>query len=151
MEITDQRMLSTPDSTIGELTIAENPFRCFILEDGKHEPKIQGKTRIPADRYEIILVREGGFYERYTKRFGKDHPIMAIIGVKGFTLIRIHMGNDVDDTEGCLLACSNYQLSDGNYIGGFSERAYLPLHAIVVDAIEKKKERVFITVKDEGA
>lgn len=55
--------------------------------------KIDGKTAIPAGRYEIR--------DTYSPRF-KRH-MLELIGVPGFQGIRIHSGNTADDTEGCLI------------------------------------------------
>jgi hypothetical protein len=55
--------------------------------------KIKGRTAIPAGTYEIVLEQSG--------KYGPDTPTVA--SVPGYRYIRIHAGNDHDDTEGCLL------------------------------------------------
>jgi hypothetical protein len=74
---------------------------CFILEDVVREVadqpveqwKIPGRTAIPAGTYRIEAVN--------SPRFGPD--TLSLVDVPGFQCIRIHGGNDADDTEGCLL------------------------------------------------
>ena len=55
--------------------------------------KVKGRTAIPAGSYEIVLEQSG--------KYGADTPTVA--QVPGYRYIRIHAGNDHDDTEGCLL------------------------------------------------
>lgn len=98
-----------PDYTIGKLTVED--FNCYILEDPvrvlpkecpytskglacKCKEKIAGKTAIPYGRYEIKWS--------YSPKFGVYLP--ELLNVPHFLGIRIHSGNFVTDTEGCLLA-----------------------------------------------
>lgn len=55
--------------------------------------KIDGKTAIPAGRYEIR--------DTYSPRFKKH--VLELVGVPGFQGIRIHSGNTADDSSGCLI------------------------------------------------
>ena len=55
--------------------------------------KIPGSTAIPNGTYEIR--------DTYSPRFKR--MMLEVIGVPGFQGIRIHSGNTVDDTEGCLI------------------------------------------------
>ena len=66
---------------------------CDSLESIKAR-KVQGRTCIPAGFYRVTLEHSG--------KYGPDTP--TISGVPGFRYIRIHAGNDEDDTEGCILA-----------------------------------------------
>ena len=63
------------------------------LEDVVRPEKIAGKTAIPAGRYRVVI--------NYSPKFKKDLPLL--IGVPNFSGIRIHAGNDSEDTEGCIL------------------------------------------------
>ena len=80
-------------------------FFCYGLEDQRQEKKVAGETRIPDGEYRI------GWQEldtpltlKYRKRFPqwfKYH--IHVKDVPDFTGIYIHIGNDDDDTTGCLL------------------------------------------------
>lgn len=94
----------TEKSTIGELLI-DDKFECWILEDVARAlgVKIKGSTCIPEGNYLIAIT--------YSNRFKRLLPIIYNSapylvddghGVK-FSGIRIHSGNDSQDTEGCLL------------------------------------------------
>lgn len=85
----------TEKSTIGSLYI-DGEFECYVLEDRYRPPpaaKIYGKTAIPCGMYEVRIT--------WSPRFKR--PLPLLIGVPGFEGVRIHPGNDADDTEGCLL------------------------------------------------
>lgn len=58
--------------------------------------KIPGVTAIPAGRYQVL--------DTYSPRFGRNVlELRRVDGASGFVGIRIHSGNDADDTEGCLI------------------------------------------------
>lgn len=84
----------TDASTVGELYV-DGERECFVLEDRHrpNQPKVAGATCVPCGRYEIIITP--------STRFKRDLPLL--MGVPGFAGVRIHPGNTVADTEGCLL------------------------------------------------
>jgi hypothetical protein len=90
--------------TIGNLYIDYNnnfdpEFFCNTIED-KVRPKgekIYGKTAIPAGTYPIVIT--------YSPKFKRELPL--IFNVPGFSGVRIHPGNDENDTEGCILVGEN--------------------------------------------
>nr|BAR36759.1 probable peptidase [uncultured Mediterranean phage uvMED] len=86
------------DSDIGLL------FMAYTLEDEHRVLKVKGETRIPAGIYNINFRDEGGFNERYKKRFQGIHKgMLEICEVPGFEYILIHCGNTDEHTAGCLL------------------------------------------------
>ena len=93
------------DGTPGTYFVDGVPTKIFSLEDPVREIpgvpvdvwKIPGETAIPVGTYKIILSM--------SKRFGRIMP--EILGVKGFSGVRIHGGNDAGDTHGCPLAAKN--------------------------------------------
>ena len=103
MEIKVNRYRHTDDATVSMVFINDE-FECFGLEDEPRTVKKYGETRIPAGTYKIEVRRVGGFHVRYKKRFPAFHEGMLWIkNVPGFEYILIHIGNDDDDTAGCLL------------------------------------------------
>lgn len=100
MELRVERIAKRGNYTIGKLFINGRYF-CDTLEDKVRDlsrgPKIAGKTAIPEGQYRVRLT--------YSNRFKKVLPLL--IGVPHFDGIRIHSGNDADDTEGCILVGKN--------------------------------------------
>lgn len=95
MILTLKRHWLTGASTIGELYV-DGVRECLILEDRYRpppEPKVYGATAIPCGRYEVLIT--------YSPRFKRDLPLL--VGIPGFMGVRIHPGNTIADTEGCLL------------------------------------------------
>ncbi|GAB4042191.1 DUF5675 family protein [Spirosoma litoris] len=106
----------------------EDPIREF----GPHgEGKIKSKTAIPPGRYRVILS--------LSTRFKKVMP--ELVNVPFFAGIRIHPGNTVDDTDGCLLV--GQQRVKNELID--SRSAYARLMTILEKA-DAKKEKVFLTI-----
>ena len=108
MQLRLLRYSSQEDDTLGLLfdeTDAQNRhFLGYVLEDEARTKKVRGETRIPSGKYEIKLRTEGGFHERYKKKFPDMHAgMLELQAVPGFKYVLIHIGNDDDDTAGCLL------------------------------------------------
>lgn len=110
-ELELRRIAKRPTYTIGRL-LEYGAYFCDTLEDPVRElkdlnndgdfddpgeGKIYGQTAIPAGRYEIVMT--------YSPRFKKIMPLL--VGVPGFTGVRIHAGNSAEDTEGCILTGKN--------------------------------------------
>ncbi|MCU1326654.1 MAG: hypothetical protein JWN34_2024 [Bryobacterales bacterium] len=109
MELVLQRSPSVHGFTLGALLI-EGVHECWTCEDEVREVpgvpveqwKVPGKTAIPSGRYRVIID--------FSKRFSRLLPLLLC--VPGFGGIRIHPGNDADDTDGCILPGS-IRLSTG--------------------------------------
>lgn len=100
MEITVKRINKINDYTIGQMFIDDEYF-CDTLEDTVRDltnikDKIYGRTAIPAGTYSVILD--------YSGHFKKLLP--HILDTPFFSGVRIHSGNDVEDTNGCILVGS---------------------------------------------
>lgn len=100
MEITVKRINKINDYTIGQMFIDDEYF-CDTLEDTVRDltnikDKIYGRTAIPAGTYSVILD--------YSGHFKKLLP--HILDIPFFSGVRIHSGNDVEDTNGCILVGS---------------------------------------------
>lgn len=91
----------TTDGATLSVWFVDGHFECFGLEDELREReglevedwKVPGHTAIPAGRYLVVVTQSG--------RFGRRLPLL--VNVPGFTGVRIHPGNTIADTEGCLL------------------------------------------------
>jgi hypothetical protein len=103
MEITVKRTNKANDYTIGQMFI-DGEYFCDTLEDTVRDltnvkDKIYGRTAIPAGTYSVILD--------YSGHFKKLLP--HILDVPFFSGVRIHSGNDVEDTNGCILVGFYYR------------------------------------------
>ena len=143
MELTVLRYNSAKDYTDGLLAI-DGKFECHTLEDEERAVKKYGETRIPDGTYEVTLRTEGGFHKRYLNKFGDDFHkgMLWVRNVPGFEYILIHIGNDDDDTAGCLLVGTSSDAYKG-FIGG-STNAYKKMYPKVAEAL-LKGEKVTIT------
>lgn len=141
MELLLERKETNRDFTLGNLFI-DGKFYCNILEDpirdiNKNgtfdcgEFKIKGHTAIPYGTYEVEVT--------YSPKFKRNLPILK--NVKHFEGIRIHRGNSVDDTEGCLIPGQEY--GEGRVIN--STRCELELTSMI-EKCNLKKEKVTIKI-----
>jgi len=141
MKLEVLRFNSSDDFTTGllfEVTDSVRFFLCYTLEDEARTEKKWGETRIPAGTYKLTLRSEGGFHTRYLAKFGADfHKGMIYVNeVPNFEYILWHIGNDDDDTAGCLLVGKT---SQDNFIGS-STAAYKEIYPPIRDAILSGEE-----------
>jgi len=103
MKLELKRFSSGADSTLGIL-LADGVFECFTLEDEYRTDKIKGETRIPAGIYKVEK-REvlSGLTEKYRKKYPWFDFHFMLQDVPNFQYVYIHIGNDDDHTDGCLL------------------------------------------------
>ena len=147
MDIDIVRYNSQSDFTDG-LFLINGQFMVHTLEDEYRTKKVYGETRIPAGRCKVELRTEGGFHQKYLKMFGADFHkgMLHIVDVPGFEYVLIHIGNDDDDTAGCLLVGMTQSADDAGFIGS-SKVAYEKIYPIVRDAI-LSGEDVYINFYD---
>ncbi len=96
MKLELTRVFIAEDYTIGHLAIDGEHF-CDTLEDVPRDIKILNRTCIPKGSYKVVI--------NYSNRFKKSMP--QLLNVPGFDGIRIHPGNNADDTSGCILVGEN--------------------------------------------
>lgn len=94
--------------------------------------KIAGKTAIPAGMYEVR--------DTWSPKF--QRKMLELVGVPGFQGIRIHSGNDAEDTEGCLVL-GNRATPTGV---AESKAAMIEFNAAAREVLKTK--RLFIQIKD---
>ena len=153
MQLEVLRFSSQTDSTSGllfEVTDIKRHFLCYTLEDERRALKVRGETRVPAGTYKIELRKEGGFHNRYTKKYpGVHRGMLHITDVPNFEYILIHTGNTDEHTAGWLIVGdaqeNNIILPDG--FVGKSVNAYKRIYPSIAKAIEQGEE-VTITYID---
>tara|TARA_R110000803_G_scaffold136813_1_gene203755 strand:- start:11775 stop:12341 length:567 start_codon:yes stop_codon:yes gene_type:complete len=122
---------------------------CACIEDQEQKDgKIYGETRVSNGLYRLSLRAEGGFHNRYAKKYAKNgldwHKGMLCVhnaegwrlncpDGKSFRYILIHIGNTDDNTAGCLLP--NYVLDFQKDTGSRSGDAYEHIYPILRDSI----------------
>ncbi len=131
--LTLTRIAKRADYTIGRLEDENGVKICDTLEptwrDFKGgELKVPRKSAVPEGTYPVVVTK--------SKKFGKYLPLL--VGVSGFEGIRIHSGNTVNDTEGCILVGQNL-------IKGKVLLSRLTLEKLM-RLIENEK-RIFLTIK----
>ena len=131
--LTLTRIAKRADYTIGRLEDENGVKICDTLEptwrDFKGgELKVPRKSAVPEGTYPVVVTKSW--------KFGKYLPLL--VGVPGFEGIRIHSGNTVNDTEGCILVGQNL-------IKGKVLLSRLTLEKLM-RLIENEK-RIFLTIK----
>ena len=132
-KLTLKRIAKRADYTIGRLEDENGVKICDTLEptwrDYKGgELKVPRKSAVPEGTYPVVVTKSW--------KFGKYLPLL--VGVPGFEGVRIHSGNTVNDTEGCILVGQNL-------IKGKVLLSRLTLEKLM-RLIENEK-RIFLTIK----
>lgn len=117
-----------PAFTLGDLYL-DGTWQCFTLEDDDRRledggVKLAGYTAIPLGLYDVVID--------YSPKFKRQ--MLHVLNVPQFAGIRIHAGNDADDTEGCILVGEDVSAS-GDLIR--SARALASLQTEVANAIAR--------------
>lgn len=148
------RLSTGDDDTLGALyqwARGARRFLCWTLEDERRRDKVPGETRIPAGTYDLSLRNEGGQTLRYAERFGDFHRGMIHLrDVPGFEFVHIHVGNDDDDTDGCILVGDGVHQNvtePGRLVG--STAAYKRIYPAIAARLEAG-EKVTLAVIDFG-
>ena len=130
--------------TIGKLYV-DGKYVCDTIEDKDRgldnsmtvneilRRKVKGQTAIPTGHYNIEIT--------YSPKYKRMMPLL--LGVKGFSGIRIHSGNTAKDTEGCLLVGKNTKVGMVLESRDTYQRLFAMMQGkknITIDIIRKGKE-----------
>lgn len=117
--------------TLGRLSI-NGEEKYFTVEDKDRDlekggVKVKGQTAIPKGTYKIDIT--------FSPKYKKKMPIL--LNVPQFIGVRIHSGNDIDDTEGCILV----GMSRNETTGWISEsrKAISELYSMLFAAYERNE------------
>ena len=143
MEVKIVRLGDNGKASIGAIYI-NGILRCGDVADEGRVTKLYGETRVPEGKAFLGLRREGGFHNRYLKKYGKTfHKGMICIhnrpnwvlelGGLEFQYVLVHIGNTEKDTAACCLP--NYRLDFENYTGSRSGDAYEAIYPEIAQAI----------------
>jgi hypothetical protein len=147
MKLELYRFSSQNESTLGILYLVndgtnQKDFLCFTLEDEKRAVKVYGETRIPQGTYKIEYRKEGGYHNKYTKRFPSIHRgMLEVRDVPNFTHILLHCGNTDNDTDGCLLVGNviSQNITKDGFLGQSTD-CYKRIYPILADILDKQKQ-----------
>lgn len=138
MKILVYRFNSAEEHT-NSVCLIDGKFECYGIEDEYRETKVYGETRIADGLYKIGFRKEGGFHERYKKKFGKWHKgMLEIENVPKFKYVLIHIGNTDADTAACYIVGESNSRGE-NFIGG-SKNAYKNIYPKIRNALLRKED-----------
>lgn len=130
--------------------LIDKRFKCHGIEDEHRNIKVWGETRVADGKYKIGFRKEGGFHNRYLKKFGASFHkgMLEIKDVPDFTYVLIHIGNSDKDTAACYIVGTDVQNAD-NWVTG-SEKAYKLIYPEIRDALLRNEEVTieFITLDE---
>ena len=143
------------DFTCGHLTNRQG-YESFCLEDTKRDLKIPGETRIWAGKYELKIREQNTpltikHRASYKTKWFLENPNwyhIEIVGIKNFSGVYIHSGNDNSHTEGCLLPCYTFDLTRGDKETSNSLLAVDRFYELTYPLLNKGV-RCFIDIRDE--
>lgn len=98
---------------------------------GKKAQKMKGTTAIPEGTYSLVVTKSG--------RFAAWLPLL--LGVLGFSGIRIHAGNEPKHTQGCILVGENKKV-------GMVVNSRIWLHRLMnlITEARERDEGIWITI-----
>ena len=143
MKLKLKRIFKGDKYTIGHLYI-NNIYFCDTLEDKVRnlpkEPKVYGETAIPAGTYEIDMNTVSPKFKNrsWAKKWGGIVPRLK--NVPYFEGVLIHVGNNKDDTDGCII------VGDNQVVGGLVN-SIIQFNRLMQRLIEAKKRKEPITIE----
>lgn len=139
MDIKSLRFGHGKTSSGSLMTIDGNPFS-FIIEDEPRTVKVNGETRIPANKYKLGIRKEDTPLTKkcrtLTSYKGWFKYFIEVLDVKGFTGIYFHILNKESETEGCQGPNMECFLEKGEFIGRRSTEATKAFYEKVYPLLE---------------
>ena len=129
MDVLLERFAYTPHGTFGRLHAGD--WSCFTIE----RPWLHNERNvscIPTGRYRLRL----GMHRRNTPDPSDDYPAYEVEGVPGRSLIKIHVGNTLDDLKGCIALGTYLGYINSHWAVGSSQAAYARFMMAMGDAPE---------------
>lgn len=135
-------------STLGRLYIDGKPA-CYTLEDARRKVKVHGQTCVPEGTYDLRVREVGGFSARYAARFRDIHKgMIEVTNVPNFGDILVHMGNDHEDTSGCLLLGTSVLCTpEGEFIVLGSGKAYRAWYPAMIEGVLRGDAKIQYVVQ----
>ncbi|WP_243392543.1 DUF5675 family protein [Solitalea longa] len=124
-------MAQGKSSTLSHLYI-NGIFGCYLLEDAIRQTKVAGHTCIPEGSYKLLLNTWGEMNKDYLKRYPKMHKgMIELSGIPNFKAIYLHIGNTINDTAGCPLVGSWFNMVNGEFEVYQSRLAYERIYPVL--------------------
>ena len=149
MELVLKRLSDDHKSTTGHLFVDGKLF-CATIEDTFRHEKIDGKTRIPAGRYQINMRYGSPMALRYQASY-QTNGMIWLRDVPGFKYVYIHIGNTDKESNGCILVGSLMQQEIKNGAIGQKVLNSRDTYKLLWGIISVKTQRgqdIFITIID---
>lgn len=147
MKLTLERFTSDRDTTLG-LLFVNSVWECFTLEDEFRVSKVRGKTRTPQGTYEVIFRKVlSPLTEKYRQKYPWFSWHLELQNVPNFGNVYIHIGNDHEDTDACILVGSSCDSKGSPDNVGSSTPTFQVLYGKVSAAL-KSGQKVEITIID---
>lgn len=157
MNFIQQRYSDNRDCTLGMMfkkvmdgNVERLSLYCYTMEDEYRSIKVSKETRIPAGFYELGIRQEETHKTiQYRTKYPWFKKHIEILKVKDFIGVYIHIGNDDEDTDGCVLLGDT---ANNNNIGigevGNSTNAFKRFYSEVYELLDKGT-KVFLEIRDE--
>lgn len=150
MEIYNNRVAHTSNSSLGILSFDKGNPWAFIIEDEPRDKKIMGETRIRSGRYKLGIRKEDTpLTINHRKSYGswfKYH--IEVLDVPNFTGIYFHAGNNESHTAGCQIGAKNVYIKDGEFTCVSSTPMIKQFYSIVYPKL-LNGEDVYYNIIDE--
>lgn len=150
--LTVLRYIDDGETTLG-LIFLRNKFFAYTLEDTHRDEKVRGKTRIPAGIYSVGYSPVDSSHSRITQDYLRNFKPwftrhLHLKNVPGFEGIYIHVGNNHENTDGCLLIADGVTAGINQKSLRDSRNAYQRFYKIIA-ALLDSNESVNIQILNE--